>query len=217
MWYGSIAPDLTWYSADPANPVMFGLHSTLDVRPYAFTPIEQAFASGWAAHGEMTGADRMAHWEWDHVAEGYVIERAKLLPVPADIGHFAIEAAIDLLLKRQDPTLGQQVVQAAFTRSEGIPAFLVGAYAQNGVNDPPFILTAEAVFRQVVIQYGAALSLPAPYDRTALAQMGVAVAAGYGYPITAEQADALLIQAMSVCHDYMRVINEAIRQVKANQ
>ena len=221
VWYGSIAPDLAWYSSDPGKLLAWS-HTNLDLRTLTQSTIEEAFARGWAAHGEITGADRMAHWEWDRAVEGYVVERAKLLTrlpeaVRLDIGHKAIEAAIDLLLKRQDPILGQRVAAAAAAAEAAqVSAFMARGFATQGVGAPAVML-AKGTFDYTLVMYAGALNLPAPYDLQAVAQLGVYEAAAYGYVLTPEEARAVIEQAMDVCHDYMRVINEAVRQVKENQ
>jgi len=223
VWYGSVAPDLAWYSSEPES--LGNLHTNLDLRLYPITdPVLEAFARGWAAHGEITGADRMAHWEWDHAREGYIIERARLLTrIPAgrmreELGHKAIEAAIDLLLKRQDPTIGQRVAAAAVAaQNHAVSQFLAGTFVANGV-DPMAGLTGKGTLDYVLLHYAGALNLPAPYDLEALATLGVQEAAMAGYEgLTVDDIKAILEQAMSVCPDYMRVINEAIRQVKEHQ
>jgi hypothetical protein len=65
--------------------------------------------------------------------------------------------------------------------------------------------------------YALALMQPEGEDLEAVAELGVMEAAMAGYTLTNEQAEAIIAQAMSVCPDYLKVINQAIRHVRANR
>ena len=106
---------------------------------------------------------------------------------------------------------------AVAAQTAAVSQFLAGAFVTNGVH-PTVGLTGKGTLDYVLVQYAGALNLPAPYDLEALATLGVQEAEMAGYAgLTVDDIRAILEQAMSVCPDYMRVINEAIRQVKENQ
>jgi hypothetical protein len=217
--YGALAPDIVWY-ANPASPGWIQAHTIDDLRPLADTFVERRFAEGWMTHNEVWGADSFAHGP-----SGYVVLKAaqlaqKFSSVPFlqgydnPLGHSAIEMAIDLLLKRQDPLLGPKVITAALLRSPNGPALLV----QQGLTTPETLAAADGVFRTLLVRYGSALALTAPLDRQAMAQLASEIATqAYQTDVSPQQAAVILDAAIQLCKsDYMSPIHQAIASVRHN-
>jgi hypothetical protein len=218
--YGALASDIVWY-ANPASPgyaLWLQAHTFDDLSSLANTFLEQRFAKGWMTHNEVWGADSFAHGP-----NGYVVLKAgQLAQVFPDVpflqgydnplGHSAIEMAIDLLLKRQDPMLGAKVISATLLRSPDGPELLV----QQGVTDAATLTAAESVFRDLLVRYGSALALPAPLDRQAMAQLASQIAKQiYQTDVSPQQAAVILNVAIQLCKtDYLPPINWAIASVR---
>jgi hypothetical protein len=133
LYYGSIAPDLALY-ADPGKwPTSFEdtHYNYIDLRSYALGFTQKAFALGWLTHNEAWGADYYAHrvnplgnntCVTQGYYQGYVIEKACLLAgrtgIDPEFAHYAVETAIDLLLRsNDDPQLGKKLLNANLFRS----------------------------------------------------------------------------------------------------
>jgi len=130
LFYGSIAPDLALYVANPEKwPTAFGdtHYNYIDLRRYAWSSAQRAFAVGWLTHNEIWGADFYAHGLFPDY-NGYVNQKAKELKkiakekleidLDTEFAHFAIEVAIDLLLKwNDDSKLGEKLLEANLLRS----------------------------------------------------------------------------------------------------
>ena len=72
--------------------------------------------NGWLTHNEKDpwGADHYAH-----IDPGYIVKKAEgLSGINAEFAHRAVEVAVDLLLKNEDPQLGRK---AAEMPSNAIP------------------------------------------------------------------------------------------------
>ena len=85
LFYGSIAPDLAMYVANPDTswPDAFtDTHEQFrDLRGYAFGATQKAFAKGWWTHNQISGADYYAHIN-DPLSlgpYGYVVNKASAL------------------------------------------------------------------------------------------------------------------------------------------
>ena len=217
--YGALASDIVWY-ANPPTLDWVAAHTFDDLSSFADTFLERRFAKGWMTHNELWGADAFAHGP-----NGYVVlkagQLAQLFPsVPFlqgydnPLGHSAIEMAIDLLLKRQDPLLGSKVMSAALWRSPDGPELLV----QQGLTDAATLTAAEGVFRDLLVRYGWALALPAPLDRQAMAQLASQIAKQvYQTDVSPQQAAVILNAAIQLCRsDYLIPINQAIASVRNN-
>jgi hypothetical protein len=151
------------------------------------------------------------------------------------LGHDLSETAVDLMIKRrEDPLVGFQMVLAAQLRSREIPALLCNAYAQTlsdyaGISldsARSFIVATEGAYRQQMLQYGAAFTLPENRTIQALAQMNAMTAEGYleffaadaGFPtdvtVTAAIAEPMIRAAMAAVQtDYRREVMATLAQV----
>ncbi|MBW2469438.1 MAG: hypothetical protein JRE62_09060 [Deltaproteobacteria bacterium] len=239
-YYGSIAPDIALYVADPAAwPTSFeDTHEDedyIDLRVFAWGSTQMAFARGWLTHGQnlgFPGADYFAHIMYtrssdsDPSAPGYVIEKAVELsgahPEISDVNfaHYVIEATIDLLLKGEDSTLPGKLFFANLFRSWQDRSLLMRVYVWRWWQrrtDWLTLATAELTFRQLVNRYAMALMMPAPLDAQALAELGAELASElFGLDgITAEMIlDELLPAAIDLCQDdYQIPIMEAISEL----
>lgn len=219
--YGSIAPDLSQYAAaDKWSTAFDDTHYVyINLRPYAWGAAQTCFALGWWSHNEAYGADSYAH-KW------YVAEKAKeLYEILESTGthtniefmHFAIETAVDVLLKQDDRNLAVKLMEANLLRSpldrELLSRVLVYRYH---LTDWMTLASAELSFRNLVGQYAAALALPRPLDKRALAALGVQLARQL-YGIDASEADILSVleAAIRLCEeDYKRAIEAAIDGIR---
>ncbi|MGD9350875.1 MAG: hypothetical protein PVF71_14525 [Desulfobacterales bacterium] len=239
-YYGSIAPDIALYVADPAAwPASFeDTHEDedyIDPSDFAWGSTQEAFAQGWLTHGQnsdLPGADYFAHIQYtrnppgDPSSPGYVIEKADELSnvysgiIDIDFAHYVIEATIDLLLKGDDPTLPGKLFFANLFRSWQDRSLLMRVYVwrwSQRRTDWLTLATAELTFRQLVNRYAMALMMPAPMDAQALAELGAELASElFGLDgITAEMLlDEILPAATSICeNDYQNPIMEAISEL----
>jgi hypothetical protein len=141
----------------------------------------------------------------------------------SDFAHFAIETAIDLLLKRDnhDPKIGAKLFQANLLRSPLDRELLVKVLVfQNPETDWLTLITTEYTFRNLVNKYAFALSLPKPFDKEALINLGVQLAEQYfGIPVTAAQLRIVLDAAIAQCAAtdyYHAAILPAIQNIPAH-
>jgi hypothetical protein len=230
LYYGAIAPDIAWYAVDPRNPLdptlSFNLglltHYTLfDLRQYATNPRQRAFARGFLTHNQIWGLDAYAHGEHGQ----YVFNKRDLLIVWAGgpqylnsaMAEFAIETAVDLLLKQQQPLLPVALLEAVLCRSWDDQELLGKRYSPN---DWYALYTTEPAFRNLTANYSLALALRSPQDLDALAALGVEVAKQITPPgQTApdkKQVLAILVQAVSLCRaDFMDPLKVAILEIRA--
>jgi hypothetical protein len=142
--YGAAAADFALTAPQPLKSALFA--ATHDGPGYLAVPaaanplsaVDRAFAAGWLTHNQVWGADFFAHLEnpLDNppTPPGYVEDRAAVLAasqgITQDAAHDYIEAAIDLLLDQEVPSLrlGMLVRSAAYYRDWRIPRLLVEAY-----------------------------------------------------------------------------------------
>lgn len=227
LYYGSIAPDISMYVEDPLDwPDAFDeTHYDAIKLPYEWWNLTQkAFAKGWQTHNEKWGADKYAH-----ILPGYVIERATTLVyilqpynLDPELAHFAIETAIDILLvQNNDPLLGLKLLWAAKYRSQEDLELLIKTFVQDGFPpDAGTLIEAEAFFRNLVINYGAALTLPNPFRMEALGKLGAQIAEEFGVIISPDEVEYILRVAMTLCkepgHHYLEVIRSAIKGISQN-
>jgi hypothetical protein len=231
LYYGSIAPDISSY-ADPADwPNGFcETHYRFTKLPYAWwNPIQKAFAQGWQIHNERWpwGADYYAHGTCTYSGscpegackyDGYVPEQAALLAkefsLDENLAHFAIEVAIDvLLIDNKDRTLGQKLLSAALFRSPGDMDLLASVH-DIGVGLAA-LTSAESTFRNLVINYATALTLPEPLRMGLLGEIGVQVANGMGAPgIDSATVQLILEAAINQCRlTYYAPVGAAIEGI----
>jgi len=230
LYYGSIAPDLALYVANQSKwSTAFGdtHYDYKDLRPYAWSSIQKAFAKGWLTHNEEWGADHYAHIGYPINSGtngiGYVIEKAQSLSdqtgLDPEFAHFVIEVAIDLLLKNDDPKLGEKLLSATLLRSWQDRNLLANVLVwQARVTDWVTLASAELTFRNLVGRYAMAFALPIPYDKYALANLGVQLAEEmYGITVTEEQLLSILEIALNLCNDYKGIIDAAIEEINQNK
>ncbi len=141
-----------------------------------------------------------------------------------ELAHFAIEVAIDLLLvDYKDHYLGEKLLGAALFRSpEDLNLLKKVFVGHSGMGtDLQTLYSAESTFRNLVIHYATALSLPGALRMGVLGQLGVQIAQGMGVPATdidSAKVQALLQVAIELCRpDYYDPIQEAIDGIKKNR
>jgi len=149
------------------------------------------------------------------------------------VAHVIAEYAIDIMLRNNvDPFIGLKVKVAALARSKKFPALLVDAYAADysancpGIDYPTaayIISSAEEEYRNSMIFYGKAISMPEPVAVQLIAKQIVALASAFlGGPLPIPEADvvdlvkAAIYVSMEVCDDYMTEINATIEYVNYN-
>jgi hypothetical protein len=223
LYYGAIAPDIAWY-ADPAVvvPLAGMTHYTLfDLRHYATNPTQRAFARGFLTHNQKWGLDAYAHGPLGT----YVTVRIEPLmvwaqsqnpriPINEAMAEFAIETAIDLRLKQQQPLLPVALLEAVLCRSWDDQELLGKVYPHNYW----FALyTTEPAFRNLTMNYALALARPSPRDKEALAALGAELAKQLvptGSPVPDKsQVASVLTQAVSGCGDFMGPLQTAIPRI----
>ena len=220
LYYGSIAPDIVLYLAQANKwPTAFDdtHYNYIDLKPYAWSLSlsQEAFADGWWTHNEAWGADFYAHGVRPEY-NGYVNLRAKTLSEQTGLNfelmHFAIEVAIDLLLKNDDPQLGEKLLKANQMHSGMDRYLLFRVFALEEMKTNWITLgLAEMTFRNFVDQYAEAFALPSPQDKEALAELGVELAQElYETVVTKEELLGLLESALNLCGDYREIIDTAI-------
>jgi hypothetical protein len=229
LFYGSIAPDLSQYADEQKWLDSFvGTHYTYaNLAGYASGVTQKAFAAGWFSHNEYNGADHYAHGVWDGTkyVGGYVTDQAlaliALIPnLTPDFAHFAIETAIDLLLKEEhDRSLGTKLLMANLLRSpldlELLTKVLV---RQHRETDWFTLVSAEFTLRSAINQYASALVLPTPFDKEAVIKLGVQLAQQeFGLTVTPRQLGQILDAAIQLCRGrnyYYSAIIPAIDGIK---
>jgi hypothetical protein len=240
LYYGSIAPDISSYADIRDWPFGFcETHYRFTKLPYTWwNPIQKAFAQGWQIHSEIGpwGADYYAHGACTFSGscplelcdyEGYVPKQAEILVarlerdfpfLNLELAHFAIEVAIDVLLvDNKDRTLGQKLLSAALFRSPGDVNLLVEV---DGIGaDWETLSSAESTFRNLVINYATALTLPEPLRMGLLGELGVQVANAMGATgIDSATVRTILEAAVDLCEpNYYIPVNDAINGIISNK
>jgi hypothetical protein len=237
LYYGSIAPDISSYASNWPNGFC-ETHYLFIKLPYTlWKPGQRAFVQGWQIHTEMQpwGADFYAHGTCVTCPSGgctyntgYVPRKAKdladaffnagnpMLRDNPDLAHFAIEVAIDLLLiDNHDHALGEKLLTAALFRSSEDINLLMKVFVgqPNGIGtNRDTLSSAESTFRNLVINYAAALTLPEPLRMGLLGELGVQIANGMGVTqIDSATAQEVLGAAIDLCKlDYYDPVKAAI-------
>jgi hypothetical protein len=237
LYYGSIAPDISSY-ADNWPCGFFETHYQFTKLPYVWwNPIQKAFAQGWQIHNEREpwGADYWAHGTCEYSGscplgactyDGYVPTQATALAEALyeatennvliknpDLAHFAIEVAIDLLLiDNQDHTLGQKLLAAALFRS---PADMNLLAKVDGIGaEWETLSSAESTFRNLIINYATALTLPEPLRMGLLGEIGVQVASAMDVEIDSATVQLILEAAINQCRPtYYGPVDNAIKGI----
>ena len=220
LYYGSIAPDIDFFVKQTWKwPTAFNdtHHQFVDLRSFASSPKQMAFANGWLTHNEEDswGADHYAH-----IDPGYVILKAKgLSGIPSDFAHLAIEAAVDVLLKNEDPQLGEKLLNALQRHSLKDRALLTEVFvSEQQSTDRLTLILAEMSFRQIMVQYAKALSLQDPDDKNAIAKWGVMLAQRlYRMQVSSDLLLRVLEDAIELCKDdYKETVDAVIEGIKNN-
>jgi hypothetical protein len=241
LYYGSIAPDISSYADIGDWPNGFcETHYGFTKLPYAWwNPIQKAFAQGWQIHSEIGpwGADYYAHWAHGYFGscpfvpqmyDGYVPAQARILAanfsLNEDLAHFAIEVAIDILLvDDKDHALGEKLLSAALFRSSEDVRLLAKVFVdrQDGAGtDWGSLSSAESTFRNLVINYATALTLPDPLRMALLGEIGVQVASALGATeLDSDDVQAILMEAIDLCRatNYYGPVDEAIKGIINNK
>jgi len=224
--YGSIAPDLALYVASPGKwPTAFAdtHYAYIDLRRYAWTSDQRAFAKGWLTHNEDWGADYYAHIEYPPGnGVGYVVGKAEILSsgtgINPEFAHFVIEVAIDLLLKWNDDSgLGKKLLEANLLRCLEDRSLLTWVLVlKEKRTDWITLVSTELTFRNLVGEYAMAFSLPWPFDKGALIELGVQLAKEiYGKDVSYDDIEIILEAAIGLCKDdYKAAIDATINGIK---
>ena len=242
LYYGSIAPDISSYADIRDWPNGFcETHYRFTKLPYAWwNPIQKAFAQGWQIHNERRpwGADYYAHGTCSYAAAspcslklcnygGYVPEQATILAAALEkdfpflnleLAHFAIEVAIDILLvDNKDHTLGEKLLSAALFRSPGDVNLLADVDGIGANWDT--LSSAESTFRNLVINYATALTLPDPLRMALLGEIGVQLANALGVmEIDSATVQLIVEAAINQCReDYYGPVSNAINGIIINK
>jgi hypothetical protein len=143
--------------------------------------VEKSLAFGFVSHNDRWGADYTAHHACQTCGQpvGYAYAKANVLlseaplselgipdEIAVEIFHEIVENAVDILVKRTDPLIGDRLSSAAQLRSPGFPRLLVRAYAKRfasfaGITEleaAQFIQAEESDFREAIFSYGQILS-----------------------------------------------------------
>jgi hypothetical protein len=255
--YGAMAPDLFNYIFDQPNLYLMTHNGFMQVWNAAQCPFTKAAAFGFVSHNDMWGADSTAHHACTACNEqkGYVVAKADLMLDPTnpanlppmlhglllslpfevaeEISHNFVEAAVDILLKQDDPAIGKKLTSAALLRSPTFPLLLVRAYADNlvagGMTYPGatnLITLAESEFRKSMVLYGYALmqddAIAVHLIAEQMASIAEAFLAAKGVTLPPLPSGLTLAQLIEVgvwaahgfcADDYKAEIDETIRSV----
>jgi len=248
--YGGMAPDVFNYLFDHPDRLQFlyaqSHNNFMRLWEVAHRRLGRSVAFGFVSHNDVWGADSTAHHQCTqcNAPYGYVIAKAQWMvkyaslsilgisdEVALEVHHNIVESAVDLLIRRQDPHVGQRITAAALLRSPDFPALLVDAYARDFSRHfdltrsgaAKTIAAAEMNFRRMMLQYGQILMQD---DETAmqlvaeqLADQATTYLSSFGVILPAsldvvELAKRLLGYAMSLCEpDYTQEIQGTIDAV----
>jgi hypothetical protein len=262
--YGGMAPDVFNYLFDHPDWLEYlyletHYENNVILWKKANTLLEKAVAFGFVSHNGMTGADATAHGTYNYSApDGYVIAKTvrmvnsapvqKLLngvlsgdpdnvaAATYELCHTFVESAVDLLLARQDRSLGGKISAAALARTREFPDLLVKAYARRFAQQfgldyataAKTIRSAENEFRKTSVFYGLALAQEPETARDLIVEQLVALAPAFlaSYRVelrlhdgtTLKQlSDDLIGEAIELCEvDYLPAVQETIQFVSGN-
>jgi hypothetical protein len=229
----------------------------------AHSIFEKAVAFGFVSHNGMYGADVTAHGSYDYTLKekpiGWVIAKAvEMAKIPEvnglltefglaengevtyagyELCHTFVESAVDLLLARQDPSLGGKISDAALARTREFPDLLVTAYAEGfaaefGLRYAKAVKTirsAENEFRRNMVSYGLALAQQPDVAQELIVEQlvelapaflgayGVALREGVTLDHMKQVSSILIDYAIRLCKaDYQREVERTIHMVSKN-
>jgi len=251
--YGGVMPDLFNTLFDYPEyleflPVQTHLKS-MKVWKASRGKVEKSLAFGFVSHNNRWGADFTAHHTCQTCGEraGYAYVKAAVLlseyPLTPELGipdeiaieifHEIVENAVDILVKRTDPLVGDQLSSAAEQRSPRFPQLLVRAYARRfasfaqitELEAAQFIQVAESDFRDAIDSYGQILSLDEGDAIQLISQQTASLAQGflalYGIDLSIppEQVVGMvasyMLSALELCQDdYLDEIEATILYVR---
>jgi hypothetical protein len=261
--YGGMATDVFNYlfvNLDWLNYLYLETHydHNLVLWKRADTILEKATAFGFVSHNGLTGADATAHGTYDYDApDAYVIAKAVEMAYRGDVYpylvyfnlvdaegvvleagyelcHNFVESAGDLLVAREDRSLGGKISAAALLRTPEFPDLLVKAYAKgfakkfnlNQATAVKTIRTAENEFRRNLVSYGVALAQESDIAQGLIAEQLAALAPAFlgAYGITLPPgvdllglSNYLIGIALDVCEgDYLPAVEGTIPFVSNN-
>jgi hypothetical protein len=136
-----------------------------------------------------------------------------------ELAHFAIEVGIDLLLvDEKDSDLGRKLLKAALFRSPADFNLMAKVFVGRGDGygtDLETLSSAESIFRDLVVRYAFALTLPENLRMLVLSELGVEIAREIGIEIDSATAKEIIQTAIDLCRsDYYEVIQSAIDKIK---
>jgi len=264
--YGAMAPDMFNYLFE--NPVLAFQAWLYEQTHYNFMKVwdaartggEKSAAAGFLSHNNVWGADVTAHTASLTLdpGEGYVITKAKMLhailmtdpgyaalfgseeaqAVALEICHNFIEAAGDVILKRNAPKIGRKLMAIASRPKTNIRRLTIKAYADDlsqfsaSTSYPltpkeaaGLIRRVENEFRRGIIGYGYLLQGDeAVFIENIVVEfcsLAEAFLAAYGFPVPPEETLIALISAgisigIDLCAaDYMTEVNATVDFVAA--
>ncbi len=217
--YGSITPDLALL--EPWDGVYEDTHDTYaDLRSYVWrwSSAQRAFAKGWWTHGIADSyADEYIFYKTNELLTEDLLDYLETLGITEDeailLAHFAIEKALDVLLKDEYPGLALKLLNAALCRSWQDRSLLVKVFVwEEGKTDWLTMVETESAFRHLVGRYAVALALSSSSNVTPLAELGEQVAWElYGVDISADDLAEILNATIVLCkEDYNFLIAETI-------
>jgi hypothetical protein len=140
-----------------------------------------------------------------------------------DLAHFAIEVAIDILLvDNKDHALGEKLLSAALFRCSEDVNLLAKVFVDRpdgAGTDWDTLSSAESTFRNLVINYATALTLPDSLRMALLGEIGVQIATAMGEPgIDSADVQAILRAAINQCSPtYYDPVEDAINGIISNK
>ena len=251
--YGGVTPDLYNYLFDYPEYLDFLSEQThlgfKNVWKVSRSNVEKSYAFGFVSHNDRWGADFTAHHACQtcEQPDGYAYAKANVLiseaPLPPELGipdeiaveifHEIVENAVDILVKRTDPLIGDRLSSAALQRSHRFPQLLVRAYANRfasfasitELEAAQFIQAAENDFREAIFSYGQILSLNEETaidlisEQTANLAQGFLALYGIALSIPPEQVvymvASYMVFAIELCQeDYLEEIEATIPYVR---
>ncbi|MFX0202384.1 MAG: zinc dependent phospholipase C family protein [Candidatus Hodarchaeota archaeon] len=220
--YGSIAPDLALL--EPWNGAYEDTHLIYaDLRSYVWrwSSAQRAFAKGWWTHGI---ADSYAdEYIYSKIVENPDFLAAIAAVLDGDVGdavklaHYAIEKALDVLLKDEYPGLALNLLNAVLLRSWQDRSLLVKVFVwEAGRTDWLTMVETESAFRHLDCRYAVALALSSLSDVTPLAELGEQLASEwYDIDISADDLADILNAAIVLCgEDYEAAIESTIEEIR---